>query len=130
MPDGPLSRGHLCVRGELGLMRTYDHTRYTGPMKRVDNPDGSISHVAITWEEGMSARGRELRANPGKAFFLGGHETGTSRRADRQALAAFGSPDQRLRFEPYAYEALRSADELVFGTCAVSAVRVSPKRTC
>ncbi len=123
-PDGPLSRGHLCVRGELGLMRTYDHTRYAGPMKRVSNPDGSVSHVAITWDEGMAALTGALRANPGKAFFLGGHETGTADALIDQALVAFGSPAKRLRFEPYAYEALRSGDELVFGTAAVPTFKI------
>jgi len=123
-PDGPLSRGHLCVRGELGLMRTYDHTRFKSPMKRVNNADGSISHVAVSWEEGMSGLVDALRANPGKAFFLGGHETGTADALIDQALAAVGSPGQRLRFEPYAHEALRSADELVFGTSAVPQFKI------
>lgn len=124
-PDGPLSRGTLCVRGELGLMRTYDHTRFTGPMKRVDNPDGSISHVPVTWEEGMSILVAKLRDNQGKTFFLGGHETGTRDALIDVALAAVGSPGQRLRFEPYAHEALRTADELVFGTSAVPAFRIA-----
>ncbi len=123
-PDGPLARTHLCVRGELGLMRTYDHTRFKGPMKRVDNPDGSISHVAVSWDEGMTLLVDALRANPGKAFFLGGHETGTADALIDQALAAFGSAGQRLRFEPYAYEALRSGDELVFGTRAVPQFKI------
>jgi len=118
-PDGPLGNSTLCVRGELGLMRTYDHTRFKSPMKRVENPDGSISHAAISWDEGTAMLVEALRANPGKAFFLGGHETGTCDALIDQALAAFGSAGQRLRFEPYAYEALRRADELVFGTSAV-----------
>ncbi len=123
-PDGPLSRGHLCVRGELGLMRTYDHTRFKGPMKRVSNPDGSISHVPVTWDEGMSLLVDALRKSPGKAFFLGGHETGTRDLLIDQTLTAIGSPGRRLRFEPYAYEALRAADELVFGTSAVPQFKI------
>jgi anaerobic selenocysteine-containing dehydrogenase/Fe-S-cluster-containing dehydrogenase component len=123
-PDGPLSRGHLCVRGELGLMQTYDHTRYTGPHKKVANPDGSFSHVAIPWEEAMNLLTEALRANSGKAFFLGGHETGTADALIDQSLVAFGSPGNRLRFEPYAHEALRTADELVFGTSAVPSFKI------
>ena len=123
-PEDPLSRGRVCVRGELGLMRTYDHGRIKGPMKRVVNPDGSSSHVAVTWEEGATLLVDALRANPGKAFFLGGHETGTRDALIDQALAAIGSAGQRLRFEPYAHEALRRANELVFGTRAVPQFRI------
>ena len=123
-PDGPLSSGHLCVRGELGLMRTYDHTRFKGPLKRVVNPDGSISHVSVTWDEGMSLLLDALRKSPGKAFFLGGHETGTRDALIDQTLGAIGSAGHRLRFEPYAHEALRSADELVFGTSAVPQFKI------
>jgi molybdopterin-containing oxidoreductase family iron-sulfur binding subunit len=123
-PDGPLSRGNLCVRGELSLMRTYDHTRFQGPMKRVSNPDGSISHARVSWEEGMSLLVDALRKNPGRAFFLGGHETGTCDALIDQSLAAFGSAGKRLRFEPYAHEALRSANERVFGSSAVPQFKI------
>jgi anaerobic selenocysteine-containing dehydrogenase len=107
------------VRGELSLMRTYDHGRFTGPMRRVKAADGSSSLEPVTWEEAMNALVEAVRANPGKTFFLGGADTGTRDALIDQALAGLGSPGNRLRFEPYAQEALRSANELVFGTRAV-----------
>ncbi len=124
-PDDSLSRGRVCVRGELDLMRTYDHARFRRPMKRVTRPDGSIAYDPTTWEAAMAQLVDALRANPGKAFFLGGHETGTRDALIDQALAAIGSPGQRLRFEPFAYEALRRADDLVFGTRAVPQFRIA-----
>ena len=69
-----------------------------------------------------------LKKAPGKAVFLGGAETGTQDALIDQILAAIGSP-HRLRFEPYAYEALRSANETVFGTRRFRSSR-SRRPTC
>ena len=91
-------------------MRTYDHARFPQPMKRVVDAAGDRSLAPISWEEGMALLVEALKKAPGKAVFLGGAETGTQDALIDQILAAIGSP-HRLRFEPYAYEALRSANE-------------------
>ncbi len=39
-PDHPHSRGHLCVRGQSGLMNTYDPDRVLTPLIRVGNTGG------------------------------------------------------------------------------------------
>ncbi len=112
-PDDPIGRGSLCVRGQAGLHRTYDAARFQGPLRR----EGE-GFVPISWDEGMELLVEKLRAANGRISFLGGAETGTLDRIIDAFLSALGSPN-RLRFELYAHEALRSANEMVFGTGAI-----------
>src|SRR5262245_49914598 len=124
-PDHPLSKGKLCVRGELGHMRTYDHARYPQPMKRVVDAAGNKTYAPISWDEGNAMLVDALKKAQGKIVFVGGAEGGSTQDAlIDQILAALGSP-HRLRFEPYAYEALRSANEMVFGTSAVPQFKIA-----
>ena len=112
-PDDPVSRGSLCVRGQASLNRTYDAARFAGPLRR--EGDG---WVPITWDEGIALLAEKVGGARGKVAFVGGTETGTLDVLIDRFLAAAGSSN-RLRFEPYAHEALRSANEAVFGTDAV-----------
>ncbi|MEE9278964.1 MAG: molybdopterin dinucleotide binding domain-containing protein, partial [Myxococcota bacterium] len=112
-PDDPISQGSLCVRGQAGLERTYDASRFAGPLRREGD-----RMVSISWEEGMDLLVEKLRAANGRLAFLGGSETGTLDRIIDSFLSALGS-SSRLRFELYAHEALRSANEAVFATAAV-----------
>jgi anaerobic selenocysteine-containing dehydrogenase/Fe-S-cluster-containing dehydrogenase component len=114
-PDDPIGRGSLCVRGQASLYRTYDAARFKGPMMRRDD-----QLVPITWEEGLNLLVEKLGAATaqGKVFFLGGLETGTLDELIDQFLGAIGSP-HRVRFEFFAYEALRTANEQLFGRDAV-----------
>jgi anaerobic selenocysteine-containing dehydrogenase/Fe-S-cluster-containing dehydrogenase component len=118
-PDHPLSQGRLCVRGEFGHMRTYDSARFAGPLKR--GADKSL--VPISWDEAQTLFVDALKKAQGKAVFLGGLETGTFDELLDKVLPALGAP-HRLRFEPYAYEALRTGNQLVFGTEAVPQFRI------
>ncbi len=112
-PDDPIDGGSLCVRGQAGLHRTYDSARFKGPMRR---EGGDL--VPIRWDEGMELLVEKLGAANGRVAFLGGAETGTLDGIVDAFLTALGS-SKRLRFELYAHEALRSANERVFGTDAV-----------
>jgi molybdopterin-containing oxidoreductase family iron-sulfur binding subunit len=122
-PDHPLSKGRLCVRGQVGHLRTYDTARFPGPMKRVVDASGARSLQKISWDEGMTLLVDALKKGANKTVFLGGAETGTQDALFDQILAAIGSP-HRVRFEPFAHEALRSADQLVFGTDAVPQFKI------
>jgi molybdopterin-containing oxidoreductase family iron-sulfur binding subunit len=109
----PLCAGTTCVRGQASLSRTYDPARFHGPMRRQGD-----ALVATTWEEAFALLIPRLQEGAGKVFFLGGLETGTLDRLIDQVLAAIGSP-QRLRYEPFAHEALRAANRALFGADAV-----------
>ena len=114
-PDDPIAGGALCVRGQSSLARTYDASRFRGPMRR--QGDG---FVPISWEEGISLLVDRLRpaAKAGRVAFLGGLDTGTRDAVVDRFLGAIGSP-HRVRFELYAHEALRAANQMLFGTDAV-----------
>jgi molybdopterin-containing oxidoreductase family iron-sulfur binding subunit len=74
----------------------------------------------LTWEAALTALVERLQpaTRAGRVVFLGGAETGTLDALIEQFLRAIGSP-KRVRFEPFAYEALRAANEMLFGTDAV-----------
>ncbi|MCP4002975.1 MAG: 4Fe-4S dicluster domain-containing protein [bacterium] len=118
-PDDPISQGALCVRGQASLHRTYDSTRFRGPMRR--DADGALQPT--TWDEGIALLVEKLRGAPGKVFFLGDGQSGTLDELIDKFLAEIGSPN-RLRYEPFAYEALREANRVVFGTDAVPDFRL------
>ena len=83
-PEDPITQGALCVRGQASLHRTYDASRFPGPLRRAGD-----SFVPIQWEEGLALLAEKLgAAGPGKVFFLGGLETGTLDELIDQFLAA------------------------------------------
>jgi molybdopterin-containing oxidoreductase family iron-sulfur binding subunit len=109
----PAGRGGICVRGQLSLYRTYDASRFRSPMRREGD-----RLVPVTWDEGLALLAEKLGASGGKVAFLGGAETGVVDDVVGRFLDAVGSTS-RLRFELYAYEALRSANRDLFGVASV-----------
>jgi molybdopterin-containing oxidoreductase family iron-sulfur binding subunit len=114
-PEDPVVRGALCVRGQASLGRTYDAARFRGPMRRQGD-----ALRPITWEEGIGLLVEKLRAvsKSGRVAFVTGQETGALDALVGELLRVLGST-KRLRFEPYAQEALRAANAALFGTDAV-----------
>ena len=112
-PDDPVTRGALCVRGQASLHRTFDPLRFRGPMRRKGE-----ALEPVTWEQGLHLLLDQLRSAGRKVAFLGGAETGTLDALIDAFLASLGS-SQRIQFELYAHEALRSADQIVFGSDAL-----------
>jgi molybdopterin-containing oxidoreductase family iron-sulfur binding subunit len=116
-PDDPASGGALCVRGQASLARTYDSTRHKGPMMRVGE-----GLVATSWEDAYGALAEKLGAagSAAKVFFLSGLETGALDKTVDDFLTALGTPAaNRLRYETYAYEPMRKANEILFGQATV-----------
>ena len=112
-PGDPLSDGSLCVRGQASLARTYDGTRFRGPLRR--NGDRL---EPTTWEDALDLLTEQLAAAGDKAFFLGGSETGTLDWLIGEFMQRIGST-HRLSYEPFAHEALRAANGALFGVEAV-----------
>jgi molybdopterin-containing oxidoreductase family iron-sulfur binding subunit len=92
-------------------MRTYEASRFAGPMKR--NASGELE--STTWDAAIETLVAKLGENAGKVAFLSGLDTGSFDEVVDSFLAAIGS-DRRVRFEPFAHEALRAATKNVFGT--------------
>ncbi|MBZ0297752.1 MAG: molybdopterin-dependent oxidoreductase, partial [Anaerolineae bacterium] len=51
-PEHPHSRGHLCVRGQSGLMNTYDPDRVLTPLIRVGKRGEGLFRKA-SWDEAL-----------------------------------------------------------------------------
>jgi anaerobic selenocysteine-containing dehydrogenase/Fe-S-cluster-containing dehydrogenase component len=115
-PLDPLQRGKLCARGQLSLARTYDSHRFAGPQKR--GSSGSFEPIAWDAALGEVAQKLQAAAGSGRIAFLGGLETGTFGTLIDQFLAQLGS-SRRTVFELYAYEALRQANQQLFGLPSV-----------
>ena len=123
-PEHPVNRGGLCVRGQASLQGLYNPDRITGPHRRrvTDAEAGRSVLEPVAWEEAQQDLVDRLQAL---------HEAG---RGDRVALitppltgtlgglvsswsAALGA--RWVRYEPFGYEAIRAANERVFGRAEV-----------
>lgn len=117
-PDAVAAADALCVRGQASLHRTYDATRFRGPMKREGD-----RLVPATWEEALDRLAGLLApvAQAGKLTFLTSGMTGTLDGLVDEFLSGISGKGsgERIRFELYAHEALRSANQQVFGVDAV-----------
>ena len=113
-PEDPISKGALCTRGQASLARTYDASRLRGPLKR--EGDGL---VPTSWDEALALLTQKLAAAGNKVFFLNGLETGTFGSVIDGFLGALGAAGQRLGFEPFSHDALRAANNALFGQRAV-----------
>ena len=115
-PEHPVNRGSLCVRGQASLQGLYDPDRFSGPRRRrVTNAAGGQSVLEpIGWPDAQELFAEGLRAaRAGRIAVVTPLLTGTlDRLVDRWAGAAGA---RRVRYEPFAYEALRAASLAAFG---------------
>jgi len=94
-PDHPHSRGHLCVRGQSGLMNTYDPDRVLTPLIRVGRR-GEGRFRKATWEEALDLTASRMldiknRYGPEAMVFSSTHNL--SQVQFENLLYAFGSPN-------------------------------------
>ncbi|MDE0886062.1 MAG: 4Fe-4S dicluster domain-containing protein [Myxococcota bacterium] len=112
-PDHPINQGKLCARGQASLGRTYLPDRYPQPMLR--GAGGELE--AATWEDATAQLQAGLGGGNGSTVVLGGH-VGPSLGGVIDAFAAAAGA-QRIVYEPFAYEALRSGTHAVFGVATL-----------
>ena len=124
-PEHPLNRGALCIRGQAALQGLYNPDRFDGPRQRRrpggDGPgDGLLEPVG--WPAAQQLLVERLQAareggGPGRIAVVTPLLTGTLDRLVARWAAAVGA--RRLRYEPFAHEALRAASRAAFGLDAV-----------
>ena len=112
-PDHPINRGRLCTRGQAAIARTFLPDRFEGPMSRSGD-----SLERISWEAGRAQLVSRLEAAAGKTWVLGGAVGPTLSGLIDGWVAGVGAAG-RIVYEPFAYEALRSATQVVFGVSAI-----------
>lgn len=59
-PDDPLSRGHICPKAVALQDIHEDPDRLRYPVKRIDNDDGSVSWMQISWGEALDTTANAL----------------------------------------------------------------------
>ena len=114
-PLHPVNEGKLCPRGQASVQGLYNPDRYRGPLQK--SQDGRFE--SISWEVAEKRLVEKLmeakkKGRRGSIVFLSELVTGTKRELIQRWLDALGST-RCILYEPYAYEALRRANQVVFG---------------
>jgi thiosulfate reductase/polysulfide reductase chain A len=94
-PEHPHSKGHLCVRGQSGLMNTYDPDRVLTPLIRVGER-GSGQFREASWDEALDLTASRMQGikdkyGPEAMVFSSTHNL--SQVQFENLLYAFGSPN-------------------------------------
>ncbi|MEJ2679421.1 MAG: 4Fe-4S dicluster domain-containing protein [Gemmatimonadota bacterium] len=106
-PLSPISHGNLCARGQASLNGLYDPDRI--PQALLRNGD---SWSKLTWDEAEQRVTGALAKGP--AVFVTGGVNGTLDRLLDDWCRAMGV--RRLRFDAFAFEPLRAATRMLYGT--------------
>jgi molybdopterin-containing oxidoreductase family iron-sulfur binding subunit len=121
-PLHPLNRGKLCIRGQAALQAVYNPDRLTSPLLR--EKDG---FTPIGFEQARSllkAKAWEAaRKGSGRLRVLTEVVGESQMELVRSALQNWNSPGPVV-FEPYAYEALKTANREVFGVDGLVSYRM------
>ena len=122
-PRHPVNRGTLCPRGQSALLGLYNPDRIKSPLQK---KQGKFS--PISWEQGeqfLAGKLREIRKEGrGKRIvFITEQITGTLLELMEYWLEAAGA-ETAVRYEPFAYEGLRTANRLVFGMEGLASYRI------
>jgi thiosulfate reductase/polysulfide reductase chain A len=94
-PDHPHSRGHLCVRGQSGLMNTYDPDRVLTPLIRVGKR-GEGRFRQASWDEALdltATKMLEIKQKYGPEAMVFSSTHNLSQVQFENLLYAFGSPN-------------------------------------
>ena len=123
-PDHPVNRGTLCIRGHASLQGLYNPDRFTGPRRRrtTNEVAGQSRLEDASWDDAQGAFVEQLQTardtgRAGRVAIVTPLMTGTLDRLVGQWAAAVGA--RRLRYEPFAYEAVRAANRVTFSRDAI-----------
>ena len=119
-PEHPVNRGGLCVRGQASLQGLYNPDRITGPHRRrvTDAAAGRSVLEPVAWDEAQQALVDRLQAlyeagRGDRVALITPPLTGTLGELVSRWSTALGA--RWVRYEPFGYEAIRAANERVFG---------------
>ncbi|HVN95896.1 MAG TPA: molybdopterin-dependent oxidoreductase [Syntrophorhabdaceae bacterium] len=118
-PLNPVNTGKLCARGQASVQGIYNPDRLRQPSKRAVS--GALT--PITWSQAENRVTHALsQLPPGmggqRVAFISDLTTGVEREIIRGFLSAVGS-EGHITYEPLAYEALRQANQAIFGIDAI-----------
>ncbi len=111
-PLSPIAHGKLCARGHASLHGLYNPDRIPQALARANGDWQKLS-----WDDAEQQLADALAANRGRTVFLTEGTSGSLDALIDEFCAAFGI--ERVRFEPFALEPVRTANRLIFGVDAV-----------
>ncbi|MDA1094583.1 MAG: 4Fe-4S dicluster domain-containing protein [Acidobacteria bacterium] len=124
-PEHPVNRGGLCVRGQSSLQGLYNPDRIPGPQRRrvTNAANGQSVMEALPWEDAeqnLIDRVQALRdAGRGdRIAVITPPLTGTMATLTATWVEALGGA-RWVRYEPFAYEAVRESNRRLFGRAQV-----------
>src|ERR1041384_320386 len=113
-PASPINSGRLCARGQAALQGLYNPDRVTGPMQR--NAAGQLE--ATTWDKAIAALQERVQDARGKGIVcVTGLESGSFGDLVDEWMKSVGG--RHVRYEPFAFEALRAGNRLAFGDASI-----------
>ncbi|WP_244083781.1 4Fe-4S dicluster domain-containing protein [Desulforhabdus sp. TSK] len=123
-PLHPVNAGKLCSRGQASLHGLYNPDRFSGPHKMT----ASGEPVPISWDEGMAILTQGLdgildRGKKDRIVVVSDLVSGTLKDFIAYWLGEMRSREHIL-YEPFAYEPLRRANAMVFGTEGIPSYRL------
>ncbi|MAS35586.1 MAG: transcriptional initiation protein Tat [Anaerolineaceae bacterium] len=115
-PEHPHSRGHLCVRGQSGLMNTYDPDRVFNPLIRVGQRGEGLFREA-TWEEALDLTASKMlqikeKYGPEAMVFSSTHNL--SQVQFENLLYGYGSPNYGTQ-RSLCFNAMIVANQMTYG---------------
>ncbi|MAU08324.1 MAG: transcriptional initiation protein Tat [Anaerolineaceae bacterium] len=115
-PEHPHSRGHLCVRGQSGLMNTYDPDRVLKPLIRVGKR-GEGKFREASWDEALDLTAGHMQRikdtyGPEAMVFSSTHNL--SQVQFENLLYAFGSPNYGTQ-RSLCFNAMIVANQMTYG---------------
>lgn len=112
-PLSPISHGRLCARGQASLQGLYNPDRV--PQALVRGADGEWQK--LTWDDAEQRLVAGLASASGRKIFLTRTFTGAMDRLVDEYAAALGM--ERVRYDSFGWEPIRTANRLLFGVDAV-----------
>jgi molybdopterin-containing oxidoreductase family iron-sulfur binding subunit len=112
-PLHPINQGHLCIRGQAALQSIYNPDRLRTPLLKENNRWQPISFRQA--ESMLRGKAKEASERGSNRVRMISEVVGDSMLSlFRDALRQWRS-EEPLRYEPYAYESLKTANDEVFG---------------
>ncbi len=114
-PAHPISGGQLCMRGQASLHGLYNPDRFHGPMQR--SASGKLEPIG--WEQAEAAFVSKLadtvrKGGSDRIVFISDLITGSLSDLTHMWLTGLGQKNAHITYEPFAYESLKRANQIVF----------------
>ncbi|MBP1648070.1 MAG: actB, partial [Bacteroidetes bacterium] len=124
-PYHPVNKGTLCARGQAALQGLYNPDRIQTPLRKTD----AGGWERISWEQAeelvVAGVQKALQEGEGREItWVSSHVTGSLDRLIDEWLKLGGS-SRRYRYEPFGHEAVKRANDLVFGIPEIPRYRLN-----